>query len=131
MDTWHQIKQEKYHALCCEIRSKKWTVHFFAVEVGARGYCSESVQRCLRRLGFPNKLCKTTLKDLSLTSLKKSFEIWLSRNSKVWDVCKDSPDPPMKKAKKVRIEKNSLKQTVTLDTGKKIKHQRGFANKGN
>ncbi|WP_143215134.1 ubiquitin carboxyl-terminal hydrolase, partial [Acinetobacter baumannii] len=37
----------------------------------------------------------------------------------------------MKKAKKVRIEKNSLKQTVTLDTGKKIKHQRGFANKGN
>ena len=88
MGVWHEEKSQKYHPLCTSIRSNSWSVYFFAVEVavGARGFCAESVRSCLRRLGFSNKLCNKTLKTLSSTSLKCSFEIWLSRNSKSWSL---------------------------------------------
>ena len=47
----------------------------FAIEVGARGYCSTTVKSCLCRLGFSGKLLKSTIKKLSLSSLKPSFQI--------------------------------------------------------
>ena len=84
MAEWHKVKTEKYHTLCSSIRSNGWSVFFFAIEVGARGFCSESVRSCLFQLGFNNKLCKKSLKSLSSIALKCSFEIWLCRNSKSW-----------------------------------------------
>ena len=54
------------------------------MEVGARGYCANTVRSCLRRLGFDNKLCRNALKVLSTTSLTCSFKIWMCRNSKNW-----------------------------------------------
>ena len=62
-----------------------WSVYFFfAVEVGARGYCSACLHPCLLCLGFPGKLLRPILKSLSLASLKASFQIWLARDSKEW-----------------------------------------------
>ena len=89
MAKWHEEKSDKYHSLCSSMRSNGWTVYFFAIEVGARGFCAESVRSCLRRLGFNNKECKKTLKSLSFTALKCSLEIWMCRNSKSW--CHDPP----------------------------------------
>ena len=66
------------------IKSNGWKVHLFPIEVGARGYCSTSVKSCLQRLGFSNKQVRTTLKSLSFTSLKSSFNIWQARESKNW-----------------------------------------------
>ena len=85
----HKMKIANYMSLCEEIRSNKWNVDFFAVEVGARGYCAESMRCCLYKLGFSNKLCRTTLKSLSSCALKCSFYIWLSRNNKTWE-CHES-----------------------------------------
>ena len=83
-DDRHRQKVNKYFALCEAIRFNKWVVHFFAIEVGARGYCSTNVRSCFRKLGFSNKACKNLLRTVSMTSIETSFEIWRSRNSKIW-----------------------------------------------
>ena len=84
MPYWHDTKKENYHSLCSAIRSNGWKVSFFAVEVGVRGYCAESLLSCLRCLGLPSKLCGSTIKNLSSVSLKCSFDIWMARNSCNW-----------------------------------------------
>ena len=43
MQSWHSTKINKYLALKTVIESNGWCVELFAVEVGARRYCSKSV----------------------------------------------------------------------------------------
>ena len=61
-----------------------WCVDLFAIEVGAKGYCSRSATTCLTRLGFGNKLAFSTAKTLGHKSMEFSFYIWLARNSRDW-----------------------------------------------
>ena len=63
MESWHGTKIDKYSALKTIIESKGWCVELFAVEVGARGYCSRSVLCCFKKLRFNNKLIRTLLKN--------------------------------------------------------------------
>ena len=48
MSQWHEEKSQKYYQLCCSIRSNGWSVYFYAIEVGARSFCAESVRSSLR-----------------------------------------------------------------------------------
>ena len=82
----HKQKVDKYFALCEAIRFNKWTVHFHAIEVGARGYCASNVRSCLRKLGFSNKACKSLLRTVSITAIKSSFAIFMSKNNKNWNM---------------------------------------------
>ena len=66
------------------ISSNHWIPELFAIEVGARGYCSRSLTTCLKRLGFCNKSAFSSAKKLGHTSMTASFCIWLSRQNKVW-----------------------------------------------
>ena len=84
MEEWHTKKTENYQLLCETIRARGWKVNFFAVEVGARGYCSPNVVYCLTQLGFTSKLAHTTAKDVSMISMQASFCIWLSSNANDW-----------------------------------------------
>ena len=77
MSQWHEEKSQKYYPLYCSIRSNGWSVYFYAIEIGAWGFCAESVRSCLHSLGFNNRLCRKTLQTLSSVSLRYSFEIWL------------------------------------------------------
>ena len=53
MENWHVTKFCKYSGLIHIISSNGWTVDFFAVEVGASGYCPTSVTSCLKQqVGF-------------------------------------------------------------------------------
>ena len=54
MQSWHSTKINKYLALKIVIESNGWFVELFAVEAGARGYCSKSVLCCFTKLGFNN-----------------------------------------------------------------------------
>ena len=95
MPYWHDKKRENYHSLCTSIKANGWRVFFFAVEVGARGYTAESLLSCLRCLGFPSKLCRSTIKNMSTTCLKCSFDIWMARNCSSWKLegpCKSPSD---------------------------------------
>ena len=82
MESWHSIKLNKYSALVESILLNGWCVDLFAIEVGARGYCSRSATTCLKRLGFGNKLAFSTAKTLGHKSMESSFYIWLARNSR-------------------------------------------------
>ena len=128
------------------IKHNGWCVDLFAVEVGARGYCSISLTICLKRLGFP------AARKLGQTSMKCSFCIWLARNSKEkeWSedisvssdhststasgVEKSLTPPSAEKPSKVSF---NVAPTVASKAPKKsvkgeirIKHA-GFYNKGN
>ena len=63
MESWYSIKI-KYLALKATIESNGWSVEHFAIEVSARGYCSKSVLRCLKKLGFNNTLIRNSIKNL-------------------------------------------------------------------
>ena len=95
MPYWHDKKRENYHSLCTSIKANGCRfVSFFAVEVGARGYAAESLLSCLRCLGFPSKLCRSTIKNIT-TCLKCSFDIWMARNCSSWKLegpCKSRSD---------------------------------------
>ena len=58
----------------------------FAVEVEPRGYLSISVLSFLRKLGFLNKLARSTSKILGHTSMTYSFYIGLAQNTRSSDV---------------------------------------------
>ena len=73
MESWHSTKINKYLALKTTIESNGWSVELFAVEVGARGYCSKSVLCCLKKLGFNNTLIRNNIKKFSKSSMECSF----------------------------------------------------------
>ena len=84
MEEGHHKKTEKYHLLCEQMRTRAWLVNFFAIEVGARGYCAPNVLSSLLQLGFTSKLAHTTARDVSMISMQSSFTIWLASNSREW-----------------------------------------------
>ena len=84
MEKWHSQKLNKYTPLAKLIEKNGSAVDQFAIEVGARGYCSKRLPNCLKRLDFDNKIVQKTTKSLSCISMKASFYIWLARNSSGW-----------------------------------------------
>ena len=84
MEDSHTKKTDKYDSLCSSIRKQGWIVNFFAIEVGARGYCSKNVLSTLLQLGFTSKLAHTTAKDVSFISMQASFTIWLAADCQEW-----------------------------------------------
>ena len=89
----HIDKTNKYCNLCNLIEENGWVCHFFAIEVGARGYCAKSVGTFLRAIGFPPKLSKNLQSDLAFASMKASFKIWLARDNK--DSIPEQISPPV------------------------------------
>ena len=99
METWHNVKINKYLPLKSVIESNGWSVDLFAVEVGARGYCSRSVLCCFKSLGLRNRTINTTIKQISKCSMECCFCIWLTRNNKAWstkeiDLSLKTPEDP-------------------------------------
>ena len=95
------------------IESKGWCVELFAVEVGARGYCSKSVLCCFKKLGFNNKLIRNTIKKLSKSSMECSFCIWLARNNKEWTPAANCKlNDSSKETYNSQSSMSSLKQTT-------------------
>ena len=110
MESWHGTKPNKYLALKTIIESNGWCVELFAVEVGARGYCSKFVLCCFKKLGFSNTLIRNTIKKLSKSSMECSFCIWLARNNKDWTPSTANCD--LNDPSKESFNSPSLKQTI-------------------
>ena len=134
MENWHSTKLSKYSSLVNIITSNGWYVDLFAIEVGARGYCSRSVTICLKRLGLPNRLVFSSAKKLGQISMSSSFCIWLARNSREW-----SPDLPASKTTFSPLAANSsskpMNSTKSDDHAANMNegslNQVGLINKGN
>ena len=86
MERWHSVRSNKYEPLAHTIKKNCWAVDLFAVEVGAWGNPSRSFLSCLWKLGFPNKLARSTSKILGHTLMTSSFYIWPAWNIRSWEV---------------------------------------------
>ena len=130
MESWHSTKINKYLALKTIRESNRWCVEVFAVEVGASGYCSNSI--AFKKLGFNNTFIKNTIKTLSKSSTECSFCIWLARNNKDWTAsaanCK--LNDPSKETCNLPSSLSSLKQTIKPVSNTKSILPAGFINKG-
>ena len=133
MESWHSTKINKYLALKTIIESNGWCVEVFAVEVGARGYCSRSVLCCFKKLGFSNALIRNTTKSLSKSSMECSFCIWLARNNKDWtpSTANCHFNDPSKETCNSPCSLSSLKQTIKPVSNAKSTRPVGFINMGN
>lgn len=80
MEVWYQKKFEKCELLGTSIKCNGWSVRLFAIKVGAKGSSLTTVKSCLLCLGFLGKLLKSTITQLTLSSLKVSIQIWLFRD---------------------------------------------------
>ena len=84
IESWQATKFGKYDPLSSAIKTNGWSIHFFAVEVAAWGYCAFTIRSCLMRVGLTRKLVRSSLKTLSSAPLTASFQIWLCRDSREW-----------------------------------------------
>ena len=132
MQSWHSTKINKYLALKTVIESNGWCVELFAVEVGARGYCSKSVLCCFKKLGFNNTCIRNTIKKLSKSSMECSFCIWLARNNKHWNPAANCKlNDPSKETCNSLSYLSSPNQTNKSVSNTKPVRPVGFINKGN
>ena len=76
MEVCHQKKFQKYEPLSASIKSNGRSVHHFANGVGVRGHCPTTVKSCLFCQSFSGKQLKSTIKQISFSSLKASLQIW-------------------------------------------------------
>lgn len=82
-------KENRYHDLIKEL-SVNWDTHYYTIEIGCRGYCSQSLIKCLRELGIPHTATKNAREKIIDTVQRCSYIIWCKRNSQDWT------DPVMK-----------------------------------
>ena len=77
-------KKCKYQDLVADCENRGWSPYYFPVEVGSRGFCNTSVNKCLAALGIPKGKRKTITDTAAKIALRASYVIWLSRNSKAF-----------------------------------------------
>ena len=130
MEAWNNAKINKYMQRKSVTENNGWIVDLFAVEAGARGYCSQSVLCCFKSLGLKNRTINTTINQISKCSMECSFCIWLARNNKAWstkeiDLSLKTPKDPLvhQNPPSIPSKASSLEINSPLPVG--------FINKGN
>ncbi len=78
IEYWHQTKLDKYGTL----HSTGWKLHYFAIEIGCRGFVPNRFSGISRQLGFDSLEFKRLRDNLQLVSRKCSYVIWLNRFNK-------------------------------------------------
>ena len=87
----HHDKLSKYADLVTLCRGNGWIVFLFAVEVGARGYASDTLATCFRKLGLNSVDCRKLVRNAADAALRASFWVWLCRESKEWGTSGSKP----------------------------------------
>ena len=81
IDAAHELKMEKYSALCADIFQAGWICHLNAIEIGSRGLITKQNKADLRGLIKPLKKQKPrhVLANLSKLAVLGSYKLFLSR----------------------------------------------------
>lgn len=80
MEMSNALKSDKYSDLVVDMEEKGYKVHFFAVEVGARGLVGRSTYAFLRDIGLSSKERAKTMKRISRVVEASSHWLWLHRD---------------------------------------------------
>ena len=84
IDAWKNKKRVKYAELVEEARKNGYKAVCRTIEVGCRGFVSQSSMSVFSMLGFRGKVITSIRRDLSRISIRCSHFIWLNRENKEW-----------------------------------------------
>ena len=83
-------KESKYKPLVESIASNtSWKPILLTLEIGTRGFIAISTHQVFLKIGLKRKQVSLLCRQLSETSARCSYTIYLAANSKIWD--KDRP----------------------------------------
>ena len=83
-DEAHELKKSKYQELADTCRDRGWKTWVFPVEVGSRGFPSQSVWRMLGAVGIKGRVRKTAAHALGKAAERASSWLWLRRSEPTW-----------------------------------------------
>jgi len=84
-------KKAKYTELLNECRERGYRTWLFPIEVGARGFCSQSVCRLMAAIGMTGRDRRRTIQRLSQAAERASSWLWLRREEKSWKLSTSTP----------------------------------------
>ena len=79
----HESKRLKYTDLVEDIRANGWSVSYFPVEVGSRGFTAKSLGFMFGSLGFSGQASRKACKSVGAAAEEGSQWLWL-RRSEPW-----------------------------------------------
>ena len=80
----YERKKAKYTELLDLCKEKGWRTWLFPVEVGARGFCSQSLCRLMTAVGTSGRDRKRAIQRLSQAAERASSWLWLRREEMSW-----------------------------------------------
>lgn len=80
-----QRKLQKYLDLVDACKMSGYETKCYTVEVGSRGWIAPSVHSCLKILGIPSEVIKTTQSKLANAAMRMSYLIYVNRENKDWN----------------------------------------------
>jgi len=86
MEEAYERKAERYSNLRQVCTEKRWKAWCFPVEVGCRGFVSQSMWRMLGALGIKGRKRKQVTKNLTEAAEAASRWLWLKRNAGTWKI---------------------------------------------
>ena len=84
VDEAYETKKAKYEDLASTCRDRGWKTWIFPVEVGCRGFPSQSVWKMMGAMGIKGKTRKSSVKALAKAAERASSWLWLRRNEQTW-----------------------------------------------
>ncbi|XP_052224110.1 uncharacterized protein LOC127839765 [Dreissena polymorpha] len=84
IDVAYELMKAKYQDLADVCRERGWKTWIFPVEIGCRGFPSQSVWKMFGALGAEGRVRKTTIHALDKTDERSSSWLWLRRSEPNW-----------------------------------------------
>ena len=81
MEQSNVLKEDRYSELTMDLIDKGYSVHFFAIEVGARGLVGRSSYTFLREIGLPGRERNKVMERMSKAAETASHWLWTKRDS--------------------------------------------------
>ena len=81
MEQSNVLKEDRYSELTMDLIDKGYRVHFFAIEVGARGLVGRSSYTFLREIGLPDRERNKVMERMSKAAETASHWLWTKRDS--------------------------------------------------
>ena len=81
MEQSNVLKEDRYSEVTMYLIDKDYRVHFFAIEVGARGLMGKSSYTFLREIGLPGKERNKVMERMSKAAETVSHWLWTKRDS--------------------------------------------------
>jgi hypothetical protein len=81
----HELKLDRYNNLQADCQTAGWSCYSIAIEVGARGFVAESLQRAATSIGIRGRAVKKLVREVGQEALHCSKWIYWLSEKKEWE----------------------------------------------